>query len=57
MEMSCSWLDNHAKKDSEKTEKYQPLLWELTKQYPGYKTEQLNVIKDVFFVRGGGPGS
>ena len=48
VEMSCPWLDNNAKKDSEKTEKYQPLLWELTKQYPGYKTVQLN---------GGGAGA
>ena len=37
VEMSCTWLDNRA--------------WELTKQYPGYKIVQLNVIIDVF---GGG---
>ena len=26
VEMSCPWLDNRAKEDSEKEEKYQPLL-------------------------------
>ena len=44
VEMSCPWLDNHKKKDFEKTEKYQPLWWELIKQYPDYKIVQLNVI-------------
>jgi len=47
VEMSCPWLDNRARKDSEKTEKYGPLRWELTRQYPGYKIVQLNVIMDV----------
>ena len=47
MEKSCPWLDNRAKKDSMKPEKYQPLRWDLTKQYPGYKIVQLNVIMDV----------
>ena len=37
VKMSCPRLDNRA--------------WELTKQYPGYKIVQLNVIIDVF---GGG---
>ena len=45
--MSCPLLDNRAKKDTEKTEKYQTLPWELTRQYPGYKIVQLNVIIDV----------
>ena len=44
---SCPWLDNRAKKNTEKTEKYQTLRWELTKQYPVYKIVQLNVIIDV----------
>ena len=44
VEMRCPWLDNHKKKDFEKTEKYQPLWWELIKQYPDYKIVQLNVI-------------
>ena len=42
VEMSCPWLDNRA--------------WQLTKQYPGYKIVQLNVIIDVFvggWVEGG----
>ena len=30
-----------------KPEKYQPLRWDLTKQYPGYKIVQLNVIMGV----------
>ena len=37
---------HRAKKDSENIEKYQLLRWELTKQYPGYKVVQLNVIMD-----------
>ena len=47
MEKSCPWLNNCVKKDSMKPEKYQPLRWDLTKQYPGYKIIQLNVIMDV----------
>ena len=47
VEMSCPWLDNRARKDAEKTEKYKALRWELTRQYPGYKIVQLNVIMDV----------
>ena len=47
MEKSCPWLNNCVKKDSMKPEKYQPLRWDLTKQYPGYKIVQLNVIMDV----------
>ena len=40
-------IGHRAKKDTEKTEKYQTLQWELTKQYPVYKIVQLNVIIDV----------
>ena len=47
MEMSCPYLDNCARKDFKKTEKYQPVRWELTKQYSDYKIVQLNVIMDV----------
>ena len=47
VKMSCPWLDNRAKKNTEKTEKYQTLRWELTKQYLVYKFVQLNVIIDV----------
>ena len=39
--------------DSEKKEKYQPLQWELTKHYPGYKILQLNFIMDIVFFGGG----
>ena len=42
--------------DSEKKEKYQPLQWELTKHYPGYKILQLNFIMDIVFFGGGGGG-
>ena len=45
--MSCPWLDNRLKKDTEKTKKYRTLRWELTRQYPVYKMVQLNVIIDV----------
>ena len=37
---SCPWLDNRAKKNTEKTEKYEPLRWEFTRRYPGYKIVQ-----------------
>ena len=50
MEMSCPWLDNRAKKDSKKIEKYQPQRWETNEQYPGYKIVQVNVIMDVIMV-------
>ena len=42
VEISCPWLDNRARKDTEKTGKYEPLQWEFNKQYPGYKIVQLN---------------
>ena len=35
VEMSCPWLDNRARKDTEKTLKYELLQWELIRQYPG----------------------
>ena len=35
------------RKDTDKTEKYKSLRWELTRQYPGYKIVQLNAIMDV----------
>ena len=47
VEMSCPWVDNRVKKEAEKTEKYGPLRWELTRRYPGYRIVQLNVIMDV----------
>jgi len=54
VEMNCPLLDNRARKDTEKTEKYEPLRRELTRQYQGYKIVQLNVIMDVL---GDGPRS
>ena len=46
-EMSCPWVDNRVTKEAEKTEKYGPLRWELSRRYPGYRIVQLNVIMDV----------
>ena len=34
--MSCPLLENREKKESEKTEKYGPLRFELARRYPGY---------------------
>ena len=45
--ISCPWVDNRVKKETEKTEKYGPLRWELSRCYPGYRIVQLNVIMDV----------
>ena len=55
MEMSCPWLENRAKKDSKKIEKYQPSTnhsggslpnsTEATRSY-----SQVNVIMDVIMV-------
>ena len=45
--MSCPWVDNRVKNDTEKTEKYGPLRWELTRRFPGYRIVQINVIMDV----------
>ena len=47
VEMSCPWINNHEKKDEEKTLKYGSLRWELKQQFPGYRVEQYNVIIDV----------
>ena len=47
VEMSCPWIDNRVKKEAEKTEKYGPLRWELSRRYPGSRIVQLNVIMDV----------
>ena len=46
-EMSCPWVDNRVTKEAEKTEKYGPLRWELSRRYPGYRIVQLNVMMDV----------
>ena len=47
IEMSCSWMDNRAINDAEKSAKYGPLRWELKQQYPGYEVKQFNIIIDV----------
>ena len=46
-EMSCRWLDNREKNEVEKTEKYGPLRFELSRRYSGYKIVPLNVNIDV----------
>lgn len=47
VEISCPWLDNYKTKETEKTEKYGPLLLELSRQHQGYKIIQLNFIMNV----------
>ena len=44
LEMSCPWVSNREIKCAEKTSKYAPLRYELRRRYPGYKTEQRNII-------------
>ena len=45
--MSCPWVSNREIKCAEKTSKYAPLRYELGRRYPGYKTEQHNIITDA----------
>ena len=47
LEMSCPWVGNREIKCAEKTSKYTPLQYELKRRYPGYETEQHNIIIDV----------
>ena len=47
LEMSCPWVSNRETKCAEKTSKYAPLRYELRRRYPGYKTEQHNIIIDA----------
>ena len=44
LEMRCPWLSNREIKRPEKTSKYALLWYELRRRYPGYKTEQHNII-------------
>ena len=46
VEMSCLWLDNHRRKEEEKTGKYMygPFRWKLRQQYLMYQIEQCNII-------------
>ena len=47
MEMTCQWIGNRGKKETEKTPKYAPLRWEMKNRYPGYVVKQINIIVDV----------
>ena len=47
LEMSCPWVSNRETKCAEKTSKYALLRYELRRRYPGYKTEQHNIIIDA----------
>ena len=47
LEMSCPWVSNREINCAEKTSKCAPLRYELRRRYPGYKTEQHNIIIDV----------
>ena len=47
MEMTCPWIGNRGKKETEKTTKYAPLRWEMKERYPGYVVKQINIIVDV----------
>ena len=49
VKMSCSWIDNRAKKlkVEEKAIKYGPSLLELKQQHPGYEVQQCNIIIDA----------
>ena len=43
LEMSCPWVNNRDKKPM----KYAPLRWELKQRYPGYESNECNIILDV----------
>ena len=47
MEMTCPWIGNRGKKETEKATKYAPLRWEMKDRYPGYVVKQINIIVDV----------
>ena len=47
LEMSCTWVDNRAAKDQDKTEKDIPLRLELKQQFKRYSIDQHNIILDV----------
>ena len=47
MEMTCPWIGNRGKIETEKTTKYAPLRWEMKDRYPGYVVKQINIIVDV----------
>ena len=47
IEMTCPWIGNRGKKETEKTTKYAPLRWEMKERYPGYVVKQINITVDV----------
>ena len=47
MEMTCPWIGNRGKKETEKTTKYATLRWEMKERYHGYVVKQINIIVDV----------
>ncbi|XP_067030627.1 uncharacterized protein [Acropora muricata] len=47
LEMSCPRVSNRETKYADKTSKYAPLRYKLRRRYPGYKTEQHNIIIDA----------
>ena len=47
VEMTCRWIGNRVKIETEKTTKYAPLRWEMEDRYPGYVVKQINIIVDV----------
>ena len=44
IEMSCPCLDNRQVKEKETTQKYGPLMWELSERNPGYQAKQYDII-------------
>ena len=47
MEMTCPWIGNRGKKETEKTTKYATLRWEMKERYQGYMVKQINITVHV----------
>ena len=47
MEMTCPWIGNRGKKETEKITKYAPLTWEMKDRCPGHVVKPINIIVDV----------
>lgn len=45
--MTCPWIGNRGKKETEKTTKYAPFRWEMKDRYPGYVVKQIKIIIEV----------
>ena len=43
MEMTCPWIGNRGKKETEKITKYAPLRWEMKDRYPRLVVKQINI--------------